>query len=228
MIDASEFAKIGKIPTLKILNVSFNDMVCDDLLDNLASVGSLISLDVSGCNGRVRNNSGVTDVGVRNLKNIVHLDISYLSGVSDRALRHLSTVKSLKTVEIFGSPDVTNNGFGAMVTLPSLTRLDMSGCRGVNSLFCGALLVHRPAFSEYLDLVLGGTEGSEGEVDHIYRVKIDNVTIHLVNNCIENLRPGNWNRFPDYGDYDFDSDRDSELEYYEDDVGEIDEAIALP
>jgi len=170
---------------LKSLDVSFNGMVSDDLLANLSSAKDLDSLSVSGCNGQVfyndtgiltRRNDGVTDVGLRKIKNIAHLGISYLSGVSDRGLCHLSTLKALKTVIIRGAPDVA---------------------------------------PQALDLVVGGTDGGWPVDEHVKRIYVGNVVIHLDNYCIDKLRP-DYREYYDNPYYDDDGWSHSSYEDIED------------
>lgn len=95
----------------------------DDMLAELSRIGTITTLDLSGC-------KGVTDEGMRHLaklQTLQHLNLSETS-ITDAGLRALSSLAGLQSIELSGTC-ISDDGVKALAHCDELQGLDLSGTR---------------------------------------------------------------------------------------------------
>ena len=94
----STLAHIGRLSHLRVLDLACNERITDTGVQYLASLKKLQRLDLSG-------NPRITDIGLRALGGLSKLKVLRLShtSVTYRGLRHLSRLRDLECVELFGT-----------------------------------------------------------------------------------------------------------------------------
>ena len=94
----STLATIGRLSRLRVLDLACNERITDTGVQYLGSLKKLEMLDLSG-------NSGITDIGLRAIGGLSKLKVLRLShtSVTYRGLRHLSRLRDLECVELFGT-----------------------------------------------------------------------------------------------------------------------------
>ncbi|KAL5016544.1 hypothetical protein ScPMuIL_006133 [Solemya velum] len=148
---------IGRLQLLTELNLSFNDLVNDEVLCCIAGgCISLQCLDIAGCHW------SVTDTGVQSLANCCQLhtlNISYLNKVTDVSLELVAIQGRLKKLVARACSELTDSGIVSVsVFCPHLQHLDLSGCLKISNKalenWTGANERHTP---NDLVLITGGT-----------------------------------------------------------------------
>jgi Leucine-rich repeat (LRR) protein len=141
-LDNNNLSLLGRMKGLVKLDLSFNMSVNRNLIYELSSnCDSLAHLNLTCCQGEpfIDDDCLVKLVPMKNLK---YLNLSYTCEITDAGLMHLSRIKSLEVLELVGIAYDRLTHVGALMLvkdLPNLTKLDLSGNRGINDFFFNQL-----------------------------------------------------------------------------------------
>ncbi|OWF48247.1 F-box/LRR-repeat protein 2-like [Mizuhopecten yessoensis] len=183
-ITSSGLKRIGQLVCLKELSFAQNSAVDDDVLSQCAvGCSNLTNVNISGCYKHV------TDLGIQALarcSDLSHLNISYLSQVSEDSVEGLATTGRLTTLVARVCSAISDE---AMMTLADLcydlNLVDVSGCFDISNHSVERFIAtHTGENSTPLNLVLGGTSVEREHLD----TTGSSITINMYNLSMLHLK----------------------------------------
>lgn len=153
ILQPNDMLHIAKLTNLKILKISFNSSVMDELLSHLASKClRLTYLDIAAC-------FRVTNVGIAAIATLPKLEVlimSYLDLVTDLNLRDMN---NLKRLECRSCKFTDQTMINLIESAPKLELLDLSHCSGITNqtLTKAATVTINRTNNMILKIFVGGT-----------------------------------------------------------------------
>jgi len=125
---------ISTITTLQKLDLYGNEDISEADLSHLVALKALWYLDIGRC----------SNISPENLRAIVQMNLHELhirnSKITDSHLTVVSRMQSLKKLNVFRNPDITNLGLSELASLTKMVNMDMSYCMKITAIGLASLI----------------------------------------------------------------------------------------
>ena len=160
-LDRENLNILGRMKCLVKLDLSFNSSVNRNLISELSSnCDTLTHLNLTCCQGEPFIDDDIL-LKLVPFKKLKYLNLSYTCEITDAGMIHLSRIKSLEVLELVGIAYDRLTHVGALMLvkdLPKLSKLDLSGNRGINEFFLTQLEPLGMKRQNELEINLGKTD----------------------------------------------------------------------